>query len=145
MHKFLKWALLVLFFVGLVLIRYFESELFSDPFLEFYRSAYRSSEVPEIDTLHSIASTSWRFLLNTILSLGIIWIAFPARKTFLFSLVFYGFAYVILISAFWFFISDMKAENYFLIFYIRRFLIQPIFLLILLPAFYYQKRSVKEK
>ncbi|NEV94429.1 exosortase F system-associated protein [Psychroflexus sp. YR1-1] len=145
MHKFLKWGLLALLVIGLALIRYFEHELFSDPFLEFFRSAYRSAEVPEIDTLQIIASTSWRFLLNTILSLGIIWIAFPARKTFSFSLAFYGFAYVILISLFWFFITDMKAENYFLIFYIRRFLIQPIFLLILLPAFYYQKRSVKEK
>ncbi|SDG45723.1 exosortase F system-associated membrane protein [Psychroflexus sediminis] len=145
MNKFLKFGLLGLLVIGLALIRHFEHELFSDPLLEFYSSKYSYSEPPEFNTFQVICSTSWRFLLNSILSLALIWIAFPSKKTFLFSLVFYGFTYLVLITTFWFFISDMKAENYLIIFYIRRFLIQPIFVLILLPAFYYQKSIVKEK
>lgn len=145
MNKLLKFGLFGLLVIALALVRFFEHELFSDSLLEFYSSEYRYFEAPEFNTLQLIGTTSWRFFLNTILSLAIIWIAFPSKKTFLFSIAFYGFAYVILISAFWFFIDDMKSDNYLAIFYIRRFLIQPIFVIILLPAFYYQKSNVKEK
>lgn len=145
MNKLLKLLLLGLLVIALALVRFFEHELFSDPLLEFYSSAYRYFEAPEFNTFQVIGTTSWRFLINTILSLAIIWVVFPSKKTFFFSLAFYGFAYVVLIAAFWFFIADMKSENYLIIFYIRRFLIQPVFVLILLPAFYYQKTNVKEK
>lgn len=145
MNKFLKFGLLGLLVFVLALVRYFEHELFSDPLLQFYSSEYSYFEAPEFSTLQVIGTTSWRFLINTILSLAIIWIVFPSKKTFLFSIAFYVFAYVVLISTFWFFISDMKADNYLIIFYIRRFLIQPIFVIILLPAFYYQKSNVKVK
>ncbi|MBZ9628748.1 exosortase F system-associated protein [Psychroflexus sp. CAK1W] len=145
MHKFLRYGLLGLLVVALALVRFFEHELFSDPLLEFYSSEYSYSEPPEFNTMQVIGTTSWRFLINSILSLAIIWLAFPSPKTILFSLAFFGFAYVILTSLFWFFITDIEAENYLVIFYIRRFLIQPIFVIILLPAFYYQKTIVKEK
>lgn len=145
MNKFLRLGLIGLLVVGLALIRFFEHDLFSDPLLEFYKTEFSYAEAPEFETLQVIASTSFRFLLNTILSLSIIWLAFPTKRTFLFSVTFYGFAFAILMLAFRFFIDDMKTENHFIIFYIRRFLIQPIFVLILLPAFYYQKKVVKEQ
>jgi exosortase F-associated protein len=34
----------------------------------------------------------------------------------------------------------LDKENNFVLFYIRRFLIQPLFLLLFIPAFFYQKR-----
>lgn len=136
---------MALLFLGLVLIRFFEHELFSDPFLEFYSSSYSYSKAPQFDIFQVLITTSWRFVLNTILSIGIIGLAFPYKKTILFSLAFYGIAFVVLIALFWFYIADMKQEDFQTIFYIRRFLIQPIFVIILLPAFYYQKTIVKEK
>ncbi|MFO7744534.1 MAG: exosortase F system-associated protein [Psychroflexus sp.] len=145
MNKFFRLAIISLFVFGLVLVRYFEHELFSDPLLNFFSSEFSYSEAPELNILQVLSTTSWRFLINTILSLAIIWVTFPSSKIILFSIVFYAFAYTVLILLFWFFISDMKTENYLIIFYIRRFLIQPIFVIILLPAFYYQKKSVKEK
>jgi exosortase F-associated protein len=145
MIKFLRLSLIGLLVVGLALVRFFEHDLFSDPLLVFYKTEFSYAEAPEFNTLQVIASTSFRFLLNTILSLSIIWLAFPTKRTLLFSVVFYVFAFVILLLTFWFFIDDMKSENHLIIFYIRRFLIQPIFVLILLPAFYYQKKVSKEK
>lgn len=145
MNKFLRFGLIGLLVIGLALIRYFEHDLFADPLLEFYSSDFSFSDAPEFKTFQVIATTSWRYTLNTILSLGIIWLAFPSRKTLFFSLFFYAFAYVVLITIFWMFISDMQREHYLLIFYVRRFLIQPIFVLILLPAFYYQKNTIKRK
>jgi exosortase F-associated protein len=145
MNKVLKIGLIGVLFLGLVFVRFFEHELFLDPLLDFYSSKFSYSEAPEFNTFQVIGTTSWRYLLNSIISLGIIWIAFPSRKTLMFSMVFYALVYLVLTLLFWFFISDMERENFMTIFYIRRFLIQPIFVLILLPAFYYQKYSVKEK
>lgn len=145
MKKGIRILLFLLLGVGLVLIRYFEQDLFSDPLLRFYKTKTSLSEPPEYNTLQLIATTTWRFILNTLLSLAIVWVVFLSRKVFLFSLIFYGIAYLVLISAFWFFISPMSSQDYMIVFYIRRFLIQPIFVLILLPAFYYQNKNVKEQ
>lgn len=145
MKKGIRILLFLLLGVGLVLIRYFEQDLFSDPLLRFYKTKTNLSEPPEYNTLQLIATTTWRFILNTLLSLAIVWVVFLSRKVFLFSLIFYGIAYLVLISAFWFFISPMSSQDDMIVFYIRRFLIQPIFVLILLPAFYYQNKNVKEQ
>ena len=50
-------------------------------------------------------------------------------------------AFVILITVFVILIKNNFESGYLLPFYIRRFIIHPLFLLILLPAFYYQKLS----
>lgn len=145
MNKVLKFGLLGFLVVLLALVRFFEHDLFSDPLLEFYHSEFSYSDPPQFKVLQVIATTSWRFFINTIISLAIIWVAFPSRKTLLFCIGFYAFAFVVLLSTFWFYITDMQADNYLIVFYIRRFLIQPIFVLILLPAFYYQQYVVKDK
>ena len=145
MNKVLKIGLIGFLLLGLVLIRFYEHELFSDPLLEFYTSEFSYAQAPEFDVMQVLGSTSLRYLLNSMISIAIIGMVFPYRKTILFSMVFYALAYLILTLLFWFFINDMERENFLTIFYIRRFLIQPIFVLVLLPAFYYQKYSVKEK
>ncbi|MEJ6791543.1 MAG: exosortase F system-associated protein [Lacinutrix sp.] len=55
----------------------------------------------------------------------------------MFSVLMYVFSYVILIGLFLYFVLNPKQEDYYIFFNIRRFLIQPILLLLLLPAFYY--------
>ncbi|WP_127846076.1 exosortase F system-associated membrane protein [Psychroflexus aestuariivivens] len=144
MNKYLKLTLIFLLFVGLAIIRFFEDEIFNDPLIDFYHSTYKFSEAPSFDLWQLIMTTSFRFLLNTIISLLIIWIAFPSKKTLKFSLLIYGLAYLILILLFSYSIENMTSEDYFTIFYIRRFLIQPLFVLVLLPAFYYQKYVAKD-
>jgi len=131
--------------IALALVRFFEQELFSDPLLSFFKTQFSHKDAPEFETIQLIKTTSWRYLLNSVLSILIIWLAFPAKKTLVFTLVFFGFSYVVLILLFWYFISDISAEHHLIIFYIRRFLIQPIFVLILLPAFYYQKKTLQIK
>jgi exosortase F-associated protein len=145
MNKVLKTGLIGLLLLGLVLIRFYEHQLFSDLLLKFYSSEFSYAQVPEFDVMQLLGTTSWRYLLNSIISIAIIGIVFPYTKTILFSIVFYALAYLILTILFWLFVSDMKREYFLIIFYIRRFLIQPIFVLVLLPAFYYQKYTVKEK
>ncbi|MDH3381495.1 MAG: exosortase F system-associated protein, partial [Flavobacteriaceae bacterium] len=62
------------------------------------------------------------------------------RKDFVyFSVWVFIIGFFVFIIPFYFFIENYEKENYLLLFYVIRFLIQPILLLLLLPAFYYQK------
>jgi exosortase F-associated protein len=64
------------------------------------------------------------------------------RKDYLtFSGFFLMLAFMILIIVFVLLLRDDFESGYLLPFYIRRFIIHPLFLLLLLPAFYYQKLS----
>ncbi|MDW5287517.1 exosortase F system-associated membrane protein [Formosa sp. PL04] len=138
-----RYSLIVLFVIGLILIRAFEADLFYDPFLEFFKNDYLYLNTPVFDTFKLVGFTTLRFFLNTLLSLGVIYFVFKDIKALKFSVILYVVAYVILIAVFLLLILNAKQDNYFILFNIRRFLIQPILLLLLLPAFYYQKQ-IKE-
>ncbi|CDF78136.1 conserved hypothetical membrane protein [Formosa agariphila KMM 3901] len=140
MQNIQRYSLIGLLFIGLVLIRAFEADLFYDPFLEFFKNDYLFLDAPIFNICKLIAFTSLRYFLNTVLSLGIIYFAFKNTDVLKFSAIFYGIAYVILILVFLVLVLDAKQDNYFILFNIRRFLIQPLLLLLLLPAFYYQKQ-----
>jgi exosortase F-associated protein len=46
----------------------------------------------------------------------------------------------ILMISFFFVLNFFGEQSKMILFYIRRFIIQPIFLLLFIPAFYYQKK-----
>ena len=124
----------------LVLIRTFEDTLFYDPLLHFFEMDYKSMPLPEMDTFALQTGIALRFLLNTIISLAILWLVFQDRGIIKLSLILYSFLFAILFMAFSFIIfTSEESSGHFVLFYVRRFLIQPLFLLILLPAFYFQK------
>ncbi len=126
--------------VMLVLIRAFEDSLFYDPLLQFFEMDYKSLPLPEIDTFALQTAIALRFLMNTIISLAIIWLVFKDIEIIKLSLILYSLLFAILFMAFSFIIfTSQETGGHFVLFYVRRFLIQPIFLLILLPAFYFQK------
>ncbi|MBT8304643.1 MAG: exosortase F system-associated protein [Bacteroidia bacterium] len=125
----------------LILIRVFESQLFYDPYLLFFQDDYLRMDYPNREVFKLIAFTTLRYLLNTLISLGIIYIIFKDKSMIKFAAILYVIAYLILLVLFLYFVLNPRQEDYLIFFYIRRFLIQPILLLLLLPAFYYFKKS----
>jgi exosortase F-associated protein len=123
----------------LVLIRFFENELFYDPYLTFFENDYLYMDSPRREVLKVTIFTTFRYLLNTLISLGILFVFFKDKSIVKFSALIYGIAYLILILLYLYFVINPKQEDYYLFFNIRRFLIQPIILILLLPAFYYHK------
>lgn len=142
--KTAKVILILLAIVALALIRMFQANLFYDPFIEFFKSNYTNSPPPEFNTLKLFMHSTMRYALNTIISLFTIWIAFPQKSVLKFSILFYAFAFIVLLSIQLIIIQDLSPTWYSTFFYVRRFLIQPVFLIILLPAFYYQNQAQKE-
>ncbi len=123
----------------LAAIRLFEDMLFYDPLILFFRSSYLTGELPEMNMGLLLINLVMRFLLNTGISLLIILLAFRDIQILKFAAILYGILFLAGIPSFIFLLSNYEHEHYLALFYVRRFLIHPIFIIILLPAFYYYK------
>ncbi|MAP53547.1 exosortase F system-associated protein [Altibacter sp.] len=141
MNKPIK-IILIVFLVGLlVLIRMFEDQLFYGVLLEFFKTTHSTDPLPSYDLWKLLGSISLRYGMNTLLSLGILWVLFEKRSIVRLSAILYGVLYIVAMILFLLLISLETSGGHLMLFYVRRFLIQPIFLLILVPAFYFQNRT----
>lgn len=139
--KFRILLILILLF-GLASIRAFENDLFYDPFLEYFKSNYQQTKLPEIDNFNLFIGLFFRYFLNSILSILIIHLVFIDLQIIKFASIVYFIFFIILILAFYLMLIYFGNNNKMTLFYIRRFLIQPIFLLLFLPGFYFQKSQL---
>jgi len=128
---------------GLACIRAFEKQVFYDPFAVYFEGEYLNLPFPEYDFLRLIGSMSLRYLLNMLVSVAIIFTLFKDWNLVRFSTFLYAAFFVILMAAFVIIITSFTHDQNFILFYVRRFLIQPLFLLLFVPAFYYQSRLTK--
>lgn len=139
MSKTITYILIGCLILGLVLIRAFEDELFYDPYLLFFKNDYLYIDSPRREVAKLVFFTSLRYVMNTVLSLGIIYLTFKEKGMLKFFAVLYGIAYLSFLIPFLYFVINPRQEDYYLFFNVRRFLIQPLILLLLLPALYYYK------
>ncbi len=139
MKKEIRIILILLLLALLVLIRAFEKELFYDPLIIYFQNDYLYTSIPDVNVWKLIVDILFRYTLNSLITLGIIYLAFQKMKFVKFSGFFLMLAFMLLIVVFAFLLRNDFKNGYLLPFYVRRFLIHPLFLLLLFPAFYYQK------
>jgi exosortase F-associated protein len=125
----------------LISIRIFENQLFYDPFLDYFKGEYTNLPIPKIIVLKLFFSLGIRYYLNSVLSLGLLYLIFSESQMVKFSILLFMVLGSFLMISFFFTLNFFGEENKMLLFYIRRFLIQPIFILLFIPGFYYQKRT----
>ncbi len=136
-----SYLMIFILLVLLLAVRYFEG-LFYDPLIAFFKHDYLNKNLPEIHTGALLLHLLLRYTLNTLLSLGVIWYLFKEKAYLRFGVYFYTSAFLLLSALLLLFIlHPALKKQVFTIFYIRRFLIQPLFLLLLIPAFYYQQKN----
>jgi exosortase F-associated protein len=114
--------------------------LFYDPLLDFFRSSSSTKKLPAFDFYKLFLGLLFRFFLNTITSLAIIYVLFNDLENIKFASFLYISFFVLLIGCFFVAVCCFP-EQKMIIFYIRRFLIQPLFLILFIPAFYFQKQT----
>jgi len=131
--------IIVFLFFLLVLVRAFESDLFYDPLIAYFKEGFLHDAIPFFSGRKLLIHMSFRYFLNTVISLAIIYVAFGNYEFLKFSVKFYVIAFVFLAFAFFVILKGELRQGYLFAFYIRRFLIHPLFVLILLPAFYYKE------
>ena len=137
-------AIVAVLFFALILVRAFESKLFYDPFLEFFHGEIQDKPLPEYDGVNLFLGLLFRYMINSFITVLIIYFLFKeASIVKLTSFLLLGF-FVILILILFSILNFSSQPDYLFVFYIRRFLIQPLFLILFVPAFFYQK-SVNNK
>ena len=125
------------------LIRTFESQLFYDPFLDYFESDFKSLPFPQVDGGKLFCGLFFRYFLNTILSLILIYALFRDKEVLKFTTFLYALFLALLLVLFFVILTYFPNGNW-LLFYVRRFIIQPIFVLLFIPAFYYQQVNFKK-
>ena len=143
-RKILKYKITV-FIVAIALvllacIRAFESELFYDPFISFFKSEFYHKQLPFFHQGKLFLNFLFRYLLNSSISLVIIYFLFKEKQLLKLSFYLYAVLFLILIIVFFGYLNYPKNPDFMTLFYIRRFLIQPLFLVLFIPAFFYQKK-----
>jgi exosortase F-associated protein len=126
------------------MVRAFASKLFYDPFIEYFKNDYLQKPIPVFSGSKLLFSLIFRYFLNAIISLSIIYFAFQNMNFLKFSIKFYMIAFLLLIITFFIILKGELVNGYLFAFYIRRFIIHPLFVLLLLPAFYYKQLTTKE-
>lgn len=137
--KILNWFLVLAGIVGLVSVRMLEERLFYDPFLSYFHEANKHIAIPNFDWGKLIGGYVFRFLLNLFFSCIIIQFLFRKKQW-----TAQGGILIIIVFAITFPIYLACIQNKFEIgylfsFYMRRFVIQPMVLLLVVPLFYYRK------
>jgi exosortase F-associated protein len=135
----IKVVLVIALVLLLALVRAFENALFYDPFSDYFKNDYLNLPFPEFVGVELFFGMTFRYFLNALISLAIIYVLFKDVKLTQFASVLYVVFFIILVSIFFLLITFSDQHHNFLLFYVRRFLIQPLFLLLFVPAFYYQK------
>lgn len=141
-HK-LKIVIAMFTVLCFVLIRSFENQLFYDPLLIYFDSDFKSQPFPEVESFKLFFGLLLRYFLNSVLSLILIYVLFKDVEILKFSVFLYLFFFIILFGLF-FIILELFPDGNWLLFYVRRFIIQPIFVLLFIPAFYYQMQNLKK-
>ena len=135
--------LIFIFLIGLLaLVRVFENELFYDPFLNYFKNV-NTSVYPEIVGSKLYISLLFRYFLNTTISLTILYVLFNDLNLIKFSSVLYTLFFILLLIGFYIVLNFLDESHQIILFYIRRFIIQPIFILLFIPAIYFQKKAEK--
>jgi exosortase F-associated protein len=139
-NKF-RILILIVLVSFLAMIRIFEQTLFYDPLLNYFKSDFTNFPLPLMDNFNLFFGLLFRYLLNAIVSITIIYVAFKDFGLVKFASILYLIFFVILIAIFFFVLSFYGEESKTTVFYIRRFLIQPLLLLLFIPGFYIQKQT----
>ena len=142
--KILNFILVFAGILGLVSVRFLEDKIFYDPFLEFFKADYKVAQVPDFIWGKLMLSHFFRFALNLIFSAIVVHFMFLNKKwtiraVFLMAVAFLFFFPIYL----WCLYSKMEI-GYLFTFSVRRFVIQPIILLLIIPIFYYRKKLGKD-
>ena len=136
----LRWFFILIGVFGLIGIRGLEDTIFYDPFLSYFKTADHSAVFPDFVWGKLILSYLFRFVLNTFFSLCIIHFLFQntmwTKQAFILILL----VFVIVFPIYLLCVYDKFQFGYLFSFYVRRFVIQPLTVVLLVPIFYYREK-----
>lgn len=143
MKKWMRYILVALLFVLLILVRAFQTDLFYDPLQDYFKNDYLYLPLPEVENTRLLGSYFIRYFINSMISFAILKVAFPHRSFIRTIALFYVLAFVLLSTILFSLIVFNIDIGYLFPFYIRRFIIHPVFIIVLLPFIYLMRKRYR--
>lgn len=143
--KILSRFLVIIGILGLISVRALEDKIFYDPFLTYFHEADKSIPFPFFEWGKLIVGHLFRFVLNLLFSCLIIQALFKNKEWTVQGMILITIIFAITFPIYLYSIYDRFEIGYLFSFYMRRFVIQPLILLLIIPMFYYRKQILKTK
>lgn len=128
----------------LVAVRAFESQLFYDPFVLYFKSEYTALPYPDYNGVLLFAHWILRYVLNSVISVLLLYVIFKEMEVVKFASFLLFVFLTVLIPLLYVLLEYSDESQKMLLFYVRRFVIQPLFVLLFIPGFYFQKQFEKK-
>lgn len=141
--KLINWLIVGIGILGLIGVRFVENDFFYDPFLAYFHTADKNIEIPGFEWSRLIIHHLFRFSLNLICSLLVIHFMFRNKLWTVQALALISIVFIITFPIYLYCIHTKFQIGYLFSFYTRRFVIQPLILLLIIPMFYYRKSIEK--
>lgn len=142
--KILNWLFVLLGIAGLIGIRFLEDRLFDDPFIKYFHEGLTGGIFPEVNWTKLILHHLFRFLLNLGFSLLIVHHLFRKVRWTVQAAVLMMIFFVITFLVYLYCLHSQMEFGALFTFYMRRFVIQPIILLLIIPLFYYREHIERQ-
>jgi len=132
-----KWFVFIGCF-GLVLVYIFQMQIFYDPHQNFSVNDVHA-KVPELDVMHYILSKILRYSLNDGFALLIIWGLFANKKYMRFAVIIFLIGLLILLPLYLALSISFYPNSFTFLNHLHRIVLNPVLMMLLIPAFYYQQ------
>ena len=143
--KILSWLIVFFAVFGLIGVRILEDQIFYDPFINYFHIANKHAHFPDFEWFKVIINYVLRFGFNLILSAIIIHFIFKNKDCTVQAVILMLIIFAITLPIYLYCIDTKFEIGYLFSFYIRRFVIQPLILLMIIPLFYYRKLLLSKK
>lgn len=143
--KALSWLFVILGIAGLIGVRVMEDKIFYDPFLAFFKTSDKADHFPDFEWMKLVVSHLFRFLLNLFFSAIIIHFIFRKKQWTIQGIALMVLVFIITFPIYLYCIYSEFEVGYLFSFYMRRFVIQPLILLLIIPMFYYRKQILQKQ
>ena len=137
--KILNWFIAALGIFGLIGVRMLEDQLFYDPFLHYFHEANKNAFFPDFEGTKLVLNYLFRFLLNLFFSAVVVHFIFKNKEWTIQAVVLMIIVFAITLPLYLYCIHTKFEIGCLFSFYMRRFVIQPLILLLIIPLFYYRK------
>lgn len=142
--KLTNWIFAIIGICGLIGIRMVENQIFYDPFLNYFHEANKQLTVPDFVWGKLILHHIFRFILNIIFSAIILQAFFNNKKWTIQGVILMTLVFALTFVVYLYCLYTKLDVGYLFTFYMRRFVIQPVILLLIIPLFYYRKMLLKK-
>ncbi len=141
--KILSRFLVIAGVFGLIGVRALEDRIFYDPFLSYFHEADKNIPFPHFEWGKLVAGHLFRLILNLFFSCLILHFWFKNKQWTIQGAVLMLIVFAITFPIYLYCIYDRFGTGYLFSFYMRRFVIQPLILLLIIPMFYYRKKLMQ--